>query len=369
MLFVANTDWYLYNFRLPLALALRARGFKVVMVSPLGDYVSLMQDAGVEWRQWDLPRQGINPFFEMHALIKLYRLFVLEKPDLLQHFTIKCVIYGSIAARMAGINSVVNSIPGLGYMFTSSDIKARILAPLVKRLYRISLQNTQVIFQNPDDIVDFSRLGLVSETQSHLIMGSGVNMAKFSPVVKRDDKIRFLFASRLLHSKGVLEFIEAAGVLKRLRDNVEFLVAGSSDLGNPDAISLSVIKGWVGNDNIDYLGHVADMKGLLDKVDVMVLPTTYREGVPRILIEASACGLPIITTDYPGCREVVKHNLNGILLQSVKVESLVEKMMMLIDDVGCRKRMGKESRRLAVELFSEEKVISKTLEIYEKSFN
>lgn len=369
VLLLANTDWYLYNFRLPLARSIRARGHEVVLASPPGKYACRLQEEGFRWIRFPIERRRINPIAEFITLLRLVFTYGRERPDLVHHFTIKCVLYGSIAARIAGVKSVVNAFAGLGYVFNDHSFRTKILRFLVKRVCKQTLRGTQVIFQNPDDEQAFLLQGLIDATQSHLIRGSGVDVETFNPEIRRpsNGERRVLLASRLLWAKGLAEYVEAARVVHKSIPRAQFLIAGETDAGNPAAVPQRVIDQWQTRSDLKILGHREDMLDLLRNVDVVALPSYYGEGVPRILIEAAAIGLPLVATDMPGCREIVRHGVNGLLVRPKDAGQLALAIKQLLLDDELRLRMGKNSRELACNEFSEDQVINNTLQVYQKS--
>ena len=368
ILLFANTDWYLYNFRLPLARAIREQGHEVVLLSPPGKFGSRLEQAGFRWIEFPLQRRRLNPFAEVITILRLIRLYKLERPDLVHHFTFKCVMYGSIAARVAGIKSVVNAFAGLGHIFSDGGVQARILRLIVSPISKLALRQTQVIFQNPADHRIFLEHQLVSENESHLIRGSGVDVETFNPSIRRpvNGEPRVLLAARLLWAKGVAEYVEAARIVRESMPGAQFLIAGETDPGNPAAVSHDVIEKWKAQGDLEILGHCEDMRELLRRVDVVALPSYYGEGVPRILIEAAATGLPLVATDMPGCCEVVRHGFNGFLVQPKDAGHLARAIKELLLDDQLRAEMGKRSRELACSEFSEDQVISRTLQVYQE---
>jgi glycosyltransferase involved in cell wall biosynthesis len=368
ILLFANTDWYLYNFRLPLARAIREQGHEVVLLSPPGKFSSRLEQAGFRWIEFPLERRRLNPLAEVITILRLIRLYKLERPDLVHHFTLKCVLYGSIAARVAGIKSVVNAFAGLGHIFSDGGFQAKMLRSIVSPISKLALRRTQVIFQNPDDHRIFLEHQLVSEDESHLIRGSGVDVETFNPSIRRpcNGDRRVLLASRLLWAKGVAEYVEAARIVRESMPGAQFLIAGETDPGNPAAVSHDVIEKWKAQGDLEILGHCEDMRELLRKVDVVALPSFYGEGVPRILIEAAATGLPLVATDTPGCCEVVRHGINGFLVQPKDAGQLARAIKKLLLDDELRAEMGKRSRELACTEFSEDQVINRTLQVYQE---
>ncbi|MDT8383275.1 MAG: glycosyltransferase family 4 protein [Gammaproteobacteria bacterium] len=368
VLLLANTDWYLYNFRLPLANALRERGYEVVLVSPPGEYTCLLQQAGFRWLPLTMNRGSVNPISQVKSIAALVRLYRREKPDLVHHFTIKCVLYGSLAARLTGNPACINAVAGLGFIFSSSSSKALLLRPLIKVLLRIlsSGSSSRLIVQNSEDRDRFIASGLVSQKYIRLIRGSGVNTQRFHPSNRNEtrDNYRVLLATRLLWDKGVAEYVEAARILLRDNIDVEFLIAGSSDTGNPGAIPQEQIQQWQDEGVVNVLGHIERMEELLANIDVVVLPTTYGEGVPRILLETAATGLPIVASDTAGCREIVDHQSNGILVAPGDAVELARAIKNLLQTKEERLRMGNAGRVKVLKEFDEQKVIAETLSVY-----
>lgn len=368
VLLFANTDWYLYNFRLPLANALRERGYEVVLVSPPGEYTCLLQQAGFRWLPLTMDRGSVNPISQVKSIAALVRLYRGEEPDLVHHFTVKCVLYGSLAARLTGIPACINAVAGLGFIFSSSSSKALLLRPLIKVLLRILLRSSssRLIVQNSEDRDRFIAGGLVSPEYTRMIRGSGVNTQRFHPSKRNEARVnyRILLATRLLWDKGVAEYVEAARILTRDNIDVEFLIAGSSDTGNPGAIPQEQIQQWQDEGIVHVLGHIERMEELLPNIDVVVLPTTYGEGVPRILLEAAAAGLPIVASDTAGCREIVEHQSNGILVAPGDAIELARAITNLLQTKEERLRMGNAGRVKVLKEFDEQKVIAETLSVY-----
>jgi glycosyltransferase involved in cell wall biosynthesis len=363
VLFFANTDWYLHNFRLPLAESLRQRGDEVILVSPPGFYGEKLRASGFTWREFDFARKGTNPFEELRTLNRLIQLYQAVAPDLVHHFTIKCVLYGGFAARRLGIPSV-SAVTGMGHVFTTPSIKNTILRPAISGAYRYALKHSQVIFENPDDRDTFLSRGLVADRQAHLIRGSGVNVTRFAPrKAQLSTMPSILFVGRLLREKGVAEFVEAASIVRTSHPDARFQIAGEPDEGNPSSITALQFQQWADEGNVKFLGHCPEMPALLGVSDICVLPS-YREGTPSSLLEAAACGLPLVATDVPGCREICRDSVNGILVPPRDAKSLAAAIIRLIDDVALRHAMGARSREVAVAEFSEESVIAETLKVH-----
>jgi len=369
VLLFANTEWYLFNFRLALAKAARAEGAEVMMASPPGPYGEKLRAEGFRWVSVPMVRRSLNPMREVFVLWALWRLYRREKPDIAHHFTIKCVVYGGLAAKLAGTRGVVGAVTGMGYVFSSKELIARRLRPLVRRLLRFAISGRQsrLIVQNPDDRRAVVDAGLMDASHVRLIAGSGVDTQRYHP---RSDALcasgrtpSVVFAARLLWDKGVAEFVRAAQVLRAEGLDIQFLVAGEPDEGNPASVPEEQLTAWREEGSVRLLGHVQDMPALMATADVVVLPS-YREGVPRSLIEAAAAGLPIVTTDVPGCREVVEDGVNGILVPVRDAAALTTAIRKLALDPSLASRMGAASRQKALAQFDERIVLANTLAVY-----
>lgn len=365
----ANTDWYLYNFRRSLALALRDAGFEVLLLSPPGEYGEKLRALGLRWEPVPMDRRSLNPLREAGLVAWLVRLLRRERPALVHGFTIKCAVYGSLAARLAGVPARVNAVAGMGYVFTNDALKARLLRPGVRGLLRLALggRDARLVLQNPDDVALFERARLVDASRIRLIPGSGVDCARFAPRPPsfrgNDDRFRVVLPARLLWDKGLAEYVEAARRLRAEGRDIEFLLAGTPDPGNPAAVPESTVRGWADEGLVSWLGHVDDMPALFASVDAVALPS-YREGLPKGLIEAGACGLPLVTTDVPGCREVVTDGVDGLLVPVRDADALARAIARLQDDPALAARLGEAARNKALAEFDEKIVIQRTIAVY-----
>lgn len=369
-MFFANTDWYLYNFRLSTALHLRSQGAEVVMVSPPGDYGARFAGHGIRWRTLPMERKSLNPAKEAMTLRQMVRILGDERPDLLHNFTVKCAVYGALAARASRVPAVVNAVAGMGYVFTSDHIKARALRPMVRALMRGTLAggNSRLILQNPDDADIFVSSRLVPAERIRLIRSSGVDTSRFCPdgqCASGERPLRIVLAARLLWEKGVGEFVEAARLLRAQGRTIQFLLAGAPDPGNPGSVDRKHIDAWVRDGLVSWLGHVEDMPALMRSVDVAALPSYYREGVPKSLIEAAASGLALVTTNLPGCREVVAQDgIDGLHVRPRDPRHLAEQLARLDDDRELVRRLAARARERALADFDERLVITRTMDVY-----
>ena len=366
----ANTEWYLYNFRLSLAQALRSEGHEVVLVSPPGKYSRRLEEAGFRWISFPLSRRGTNPLAELATIWRLRNLYRMEKPDIVHHFTIKCVLYGSLAARLAGMRSrtrksaVINAITGLGFVFIDQGWRAGRLRWLVNRFYRIALKNTKVVFQNEDDRALFLEQGLVTESQVCLIPGSGVDTARFGMEPARAAlPVVVVLPARMLWDKGVGEFVEAAEILKAQGVPARFALVGDTDPNYPACVPEQQLNEWQSSGIVEWWGWQEDMVAVYRQADIVCLPS-YREGLPRTLVEAAACGRALVAADVPGCRSIVRQGENGLLVPARDGKALAEALCTLILDADLRQKMGRCGREIVVREYSLERVLGDTLFLY-----
>lgn len=364
-LLFANTAWYLYNFRLPLAMVLRAEGHNVVLVSPGDEYSQQLKEAGFKWIDFPFSRKGQNPIQEIGTILRLAKLYREEKPDLVHHFTVKCVLYGSLAAKLTGIRRVVNSITGLGYLFIGNNLSLRIIRPIVLTMYRIGLKSSQVIFQNEDDLRQFQQYNLVEKKQVNIIRGSGVDIQRFTPTPEPDGRKVVVLPARMLWDKGVAEFVQAARILGKENLNAIFVLVGDTYTENPAAVPEAMLREWQSEGVVEWWGWQSDMPGVYAKSHIVCLPS-YREGLPKTLIEAAACARPLVAFDAPGSREVVINGDTGLLARFKDAGDLADCLRKLLMDAEGRHRMGLNARILAEKEFSTDRIVRETLTVYSK---
>lgn len=364
LLFVVNVDWFFLSHRLPLALAARDAGFTVTVAAADTGQSKRIQAEGLGFVPLPFTRSGTGLFHELGSLMALWRLYRKLRPDLIHHVTIKPVLYGSIAARLRGAIPCVNAVSGLGYTFTDAD-RSRGLRSLATTLYRFAFKHprSKVIFQNPDDIETFLTLKLIQQEQVVLIRGSGVDCKVFRPTPEPEGPPVVVLPSRMLWDKGVREYVEAARILRDQSIEARFALVGGSDEGNPTAVPTEQLRSWNDDGTIEWWGHSDKMQEVFAQSSIVVLPS-YREGLPKVLLEAAACGLPIVTTDVPGCREVVQHDVNGLLVPARRAKELAEAMKRLIQHPGLRREFGERGRERAVAEFSLDIVVRQTMDVY-----
>ncbi len=367
LLLSSNTDWYIYNFRIALAEYMQRQGWEVVLVSPPGKYTALMQQRGFRWIPWNLGRQSVSPWQETKSLLEILMIYRREKPDLVHHHTIKPVLYGSLAARLAGVPGVVNSITGRGYIFLGEDRKAQLLKRLVLQIYRLAFNSPRcgVIFENPNDRQYFVDQRLVPAGRTWLIEGVGVDPERFAPLPEPAGVPVVALAARMLWEKGVGVLVEAARILKD-ETQARIVLVGEPDPGNPGTVSSQTLEKWNTEGLVEWWGWQPEMPEVYNKSHIVTLPTMYGEGVPTTLIEAAACGRPLVATDIPGCREVVLDGHNGFLVPPNDPQALAQALKRLVSDPSLRGRMGAASRQLVMQKFTHAQVNAATLEVYQQ---
>lgn len=345
VLIVGSTADALLNFRLPLIKAFLSKGYIVHAAAPDFDSnstaFSVLQSIACTPHQYSLTRTGTNPLHDFVTFLSLLRLMSVIKPTVVFSYTIKPVIYGMIAAKMVGTSHKFALITGLGYAF-QGDRQRRWVQLLAQCLYKIAIKCTdKVFFQNPDDQLLFKSKQLLGNTPSVVVNGSGVDLSHYVAKALPKGKITFLMVARLLGDKGVREYALAAIEIKKQYPDIQFNLAGWID-SNPNAINQTELDGWVKCGAINYLGKLADVRPALEDCHVFTLPS-YREGTPRSVLEAMAVGRAIITTDAPGCKETVKHGLNGYLVPAKDSLALEQAMLKIIDSPQVIPTMGNES--------------------------
>ncbi|NLD37452.1 MAG: glycosyltransferase family 4 protein [Desulfatiglans sp.] len=368
LIFFVTEDWYFYSHRLPLAIAAKDAGYDVSVITHVNKHGELIRQAGIRLIPFDLSRRGMNLVSELSVIKRLIKIYREEMPDILHHVAMKPVIYGSFAARFAGVSNVVNAFAGLGYIFTSTDLKARLLRAVMGLSLRwlINRKKSRLILQNQDDSELLIGKGFINKERVRLIKGSGVDINIYSPTKEPDGAPLVILASRMLWAKGIKEFVEAARYLKSRGVIARFALIGDSDMHNPSSISVDQLSDWDSEGVVEWWGHKSDMPNVISKSNIVCLPSFYGEGIPKVLIEAASCGRAIVTTNTPGCKEIVIDGENGLLVPIRNPEKLADAIGTLIANNGLRKKMGENGRKLVENNFSLKIVIEKTMEVYKE---
>jgi glycosyltransferase involved in cell wall biosynthesis len=363
LLFLVTEDWYFRSHRLPLALAAKAAGYEVTIVTRVGAYGEELRHAGFRVIPFEITRGSVNPLRELATLWRLIRVYRRERPDIVHHVAMKPVLYGSLASRVAGRPHVVNALAGMGWL-SSAETTARLsLRRLVRRVLARVLSTGIALVQNPEDGRELVAMG-VSPDRVRRIAGAGVDLQRFQPRPEPAGTPVVVLPARLLWPKGVAEFVEAARILHGRGVDARFILAGIPDTANPSAVPSGRIAEWVAQGHVTHLGWVDDMASLLGDSHLVCLPSYYGEGIPKSLIEAAAAGRAIVTTDMPGCREVVRDGDNGLLVPARDANALAGALERLIADRSLRQQMGVRGRVRAEKEFGSEGVIRETLALY-----
>ena len=371
ILLVANSGWYLYNFRSTLIKEIKSKGHDLKIISPSDQYSEILIKQKNYHVQWDLSRKSINPLKEFKSILNLIIIYRKLKPDLIHHFTIKACIYGTIAAKFSNTKKVVNSITGLGHIFVGKKLKTKILKFFLLPLYRLvfNAKRSNMIFQNEDDLNEFIKSKLTNKESTCLIKGSGIDIKKFSNSNGKHlghfhSPVRLLFPSRLIIEKGIMELLEACKFLWSENYNFELYIAGEPKDDNRSVISKEVFEEIKNNKKIKSLGHVKDMKSLFENIDIVILPS-WREGLSRSLIEAAAMRKAIITSDVTGCSQIIDHGINGILVPVNDINGLILAIKLLIHNPELSRKFGERIREKVLRKFTANIINKETLKFYE----
>lgn len=354
-------------------MALLEMGVEVHAIAPPDGTEEKLAELGVKFHPWFIERRSMNPTKELVSIRRLQKIYREIKPDIVHHYTVKAVLYGTVAARMCGIKGIVNSVTGLPYIVVSpkKGIVKRMARWVAMRWYgwAVSGERTATILQNQDDLELLTSFAPKVVENAIVTNGSGVDLERFAEQPKQarfsNSPVKVLFVGRFLKEKGVFELMDAVREMRRQNVQFEMHLCGDFDHGNRSSATSEDLAQWKEEGLVDWSGQLDDVRDKLAAADMVVLPS-YREGTPRSLLEAMAVGRPLVTTDVPGCRNVVQHSVNGFLVDSHDPVMLAEAMATLIEDEGLRERMGPASRELAEAVFDEREVIRQTVEVYSK---
>ena len=366
LMFVVTEDWYFVSHRLALAQRAVSEGFRVIVATRVSDHGETIRHAGCELISLRWRRRGGSPLGEIATLVRLVKLYRRYRPTVVHHVALKPVIYGSLAARIARVPGIVNAVTGLGYVFTAPTSHARLLRGIMRVALRMAFSRTHttIIVQNPDDEETLLQGGLVRADQTRLIRGSGVDLDEFHVTDFPDGVPTVVLASRMLWDKGVGEFVEAAKTLRAQGVAARFVLVGDTDPDNPRAVPRTQLSQWHESGVVEWWGHRSDMAAVFAGSHVVCLPSTYGEGIPKVLIEAASAGRPIVATDAPGCREIVQNGENGLLVPMHDPVALGKALRTLIGDHALRREMGARGRRLVEDEFTIERVLDDTMAVY-----
>jgi glycosyltransferase involved in cell wall biosynthesis len=365
LLFVVNVDWFFMSHRLPIALEAMRRGYEVHVATGVTDRRQALTDLGLTVHQLPLERSGASLLGEFRTFRRIVGVMRAVRPDVVHLVTVKPVVLGGIAARLARVPAVVSAVSGLGFVFTAGGAKARLLRAVVVALYRAVLghPNLKVIFQNEDDRRLLQGLTGLQDARSMIVRGSGVDLSRFAVHPFPEGPPVVVFAARLLRDKGVGEFVEAARMLRQRGVNAVFRLAGAPDPGNRASVTKEELRQWEAAGCVEFLGHQADIAQLFAAAHVVVLPS-YREGLPKVLVEAAACGRPAVTTDVPGCRDAIIPGETGLLVPARDPAALAGAIERLVADAELRIAMGRAARQLAEREYAIGHIVEQHLSLY-----
>jgi glycosyltransferase involved in cell wall biosynthesis len=342
-----------------------AAGYRVVAIGGSAPgFDERLRGEGIELVTVPLQARSTGPLQELRTFLTLLRLLRRLRPDVLHTFTIKPTIYGRLAARWARLPAVVSTVTGLGHIFIADGARARLLQALVACAYRAAFghHNSMVIFQNPEDRAEFERARLLGCSESELIRGSGIDLVRFAPVPEPPGPPVVLMVARLIWEKGLGEFVEAARIVRRRRPDVRFVIVGDDDLENPNGVPRAVREGWATEGCVELWGYRDDLPSVYAQAAIVCLPS-YREGVPKTLLEAAACARAMVATDVPGCREVVIDGVTGLLVPARDAPALALAVQRLLAEPGTRRRLAAAARDLAAREFDVRFVTARTLSL------
>jgi glycosyltransferase involved in cell wall biosynthesis len=370
LLFLVTEDWYFCSHRLPIARAARDAGFAVTVATRVAAHGEAIRAEGFDLVPLRMERANSNPLREIAALAEIIRVYRRVRPDIVHHVAVKPALVGSLAARLARVPRVVNAIAGLGFVYASRSLKARILRPCISLGFRVLLngRRSRVIVQNPDDRRLLIENRLVAPERLTVIKGSGVDLAHFhpapEPAVGPAAPPVAALVSRMIWDKGIGVLVEAARLLKARGVALEIVLAGRPDPQNPVSIAEDQLRAWHDEGIVEWVGFCDDVAGLWARSHIAVLPSWYGEGVPKSLLEAAASARPLVAADGPGLREVVQNGATGILVPPRDAGALADALQRLAEDAALRRRLGQAARALAEREFGEDTVIQETLAVY-----
>lgn len=367
LLFVVNVDWFFLSHRLPIALEALRQGYSVHIATGLTDKSKELQRHGLVVHPLNLDRSSTGLGNAWRTMIQLWRVFRLVRPDVVHLVTIKPVLLGGLVARLTMVPAVVVAVSGLGFVFIAHGPRALVRRWLVGGMYRIALghRNLRVIFQNPDDRASLTKLAHLPDSKVEEIRGSGVDFAQYAYTPLPPGVPVVLLAARLLADKGVREFVHAAQLLRQQGVAARFCLVGAVDPGNPASLTDAELARWASENVVELWGQRSDMPEVLGAAHMVVLPS-YREGLPKVLLEAAACGRAVVTTDVPGCRDAIDPGVTGVLVPVRDATALADAIKGMINDpVRCRS-MGDAGRALAESAFDVRQVVAAHLRIYQE---
>ena len=368
LMFVITEDWYFWVHWIGLAEAARDAGYEVTVVTTVREHGERIRALGLDLVHVDFARGRLSPRANLRTVLALRGIYRRLEPHLVHHIAIQPIVLGSVAVAQVRGLAVVNALMGLGAGLTSGHIKARLVRPMLRPALAWAMRRprSRTVVQNAENAKFVESLGVRRERIS-LVQGVGVDVWTFRPRPAPAGPIRVAMVSRLLWDKGVREFIRAAALVREAREDVVFTLVGAPDEGNPTSVPREQLRSWAADGLVEWWGYRKDVADVLAGSHIAVLPTYYGEGVPTTLLEAAACGRPVVATDVPGCRTAVRHGINGLLVPARDARALADAVTALADDPARRAAMGAEGRRRAETEFASERIHAETLLVYERA--
>lgn len=362
ILFFITEDWFVCSHWLPLIEGARGAGFEVVVVTRTNKNTEKIIQSGAKVIPLEISRRGLNVFYEFKSVLQLMRIYHKEQPDIVHHIAMKPMLYGSLVSHLIRIPHIVNWVAGMGWLFISTTWRAKMLQIVMRKVLGLLLRGTEVIVENKDDQAVINHIG-IADQHLHLIRGAGVDTLLYAPSPEPKETPLVVLPARMLWDKGVGEFVEAATQLKKRGVSARFVLVGEPDEDNPTSVPEPQLASWQKDGVVEWWGRCEDMPHVLAQSHIVCLPS-YREGLPKSLLEAASCGRPIVTTDVPGCREIVRDGDNGLLVEMRNSVALADVLAKLLADPELRQYMGRRGRKLVLNEFSQERIVALVLTLY-----
>ncbi len=367
VLYFVTEDWFVCSHWLPLILAARDAGYDTTVITQTNKHADQIRAHGIRVIPFEISRRGSNVIFEFTTVLRLFGIYRKEKPQLVHHIAMKPMLNGSLVARFVGVPHIVNWVAGMGWLFVSNNRQAKILQGMVRKALGMLLRRTSVIVENRDDQTIISNLG-IADHDIHLVRGAGVDTLAYAPTPEPDGDKLVVLPARMLWDKGVGEFVDAARQLGQRGTTARFALVGEPDEGNPASVSREQLLAWQKEGAVEWWGRREDMPLVYAQSHIVCLPS-YREGLPKSLLEAASCARPIVATNVPGCRDVVRDGDNGMLVEPRDAAPLANALARLLADPELRLRMGQRGRERVLNEFSQERIVAQVLAIYREVFS
>lgn len=362
ILFFVTEDWFVCSHWLPLIIAAKDAGFDVVVVTRINRHVEQITAHGIRVIPFEISRRGSNLFRELTTILRLLGIYRKEKPHMVHHVAMKPMLYGSLVARLVRVPNTINWVAGMGWLFVSKNRRAKMLQVVVRKALGMLLRGTSVIVENQDDEAIIASLG-VANRNINLVRGAGVDTSAYAPTPEPEGVQLVVLPARMLWDKGVGEFVAAAQQFRQRGVKARFVLVGEPDEGNPASVSEAQLMVWQQEGLVEWWGRREDMPQVYAQSHIVCLPS-YREGLPKALLEAASCARAIVTTNVPGCRDVVRDGDNGLLVEARDAAALANALARVLADPVLRLKMGQRGRERVLNEFSQERIVAQVLAIY-----